>query len=63
MFLNIFTKVITMTSFLSLQISISSLLILGQVLAQMCSPLLLEFTVEVCYPISEVLSGGASFLG
>ena len=61
-FLNIF-KVIPVSSFTSLQVWVATLLVLGQNVVQMASPLLLEFTVEVAYPVSEVVSGGAVFLG
>ena len=40
-------QVIQLPSFVSLQIAIASLYILGSVAAQTTSPLLLEFTVEV----------------
>ena len=30
---------------------------------QACSPLMLEFAVELCYPASEILTGGWIFLG
>ena len=40
-------QVIQLPSFVSLQIAIASLYILGSVSAQTTSPLLLEFTVEV----------------
>ena len=30
---------------------------------QAANPLLLEVTVELCYPASEILSGGWIFLG
>ena len=46
-----------------LQVWVASLLIVGQCFTVMAAPLLLEFTVEICYPVSEVISGGASFLG
>ena len=79
-------QVIQLPSFVSLQIAIASLYILGSVAAQTTSPLLLEFTVEVsrregccpfkliyrsshphfsgqvCYPVSEVVSGGWIFI-
>merc|ERR1719342_169067 len=56
-------QVITLSSFVSLQICISMLFIMGQCLCTICSPLILEFTVEVCYPVSEVVSGGWIFIG
>ena len=56
-------KVIPVSSFTWLQALVAVLLILGQNVVQMASPLLLEFTVEVAYPVSEVVSGGAVFLG
>ena len=56
-------KVIPVSSFTSLQVWVATLLILGQNVVQMAAPLLLEFTVEVAYPVSEVVSGGAVFLG
>ena len=61
-YLNVF-KVIPVSSFTSLQVWVATLLVLGQNVVQMASPLLLEFTVEVAYPVSEVVSGGAVFLG
>ena len=54
---------IPVSSFTSLQVWVATLLVLGQNVVQMASPLLLEFTVEVAYPVSEVVSGGAVFLG
>ena len=54
---------IPVSSFTSLQVWVATLLILGQNVVQMAAPLLLEFTVEVAYPVSEVVSGGAVFLG
>merc|ERR1719412_3455617 len=51
------------SSFVMLQVWVASLLIVGQCFTVMAAPLLLEFTVEICYPVSEVISGGASFLG
>lgn len=54
---------IPVTSFTWLQALVATLLILGQNVVQMAAPLLLEFTVEVAYPVSEVVSGGAVFLG
>merc|ERR1711874_554280 len=56
-------QVIQLPSFVSLQIAIASLYILGSISAQTTSPLLLEFTVEVCYPVNEVVSGGWIFIG
>ena len=54
---------IPVSSFTWLQALVAVLLILGQNVVQMASPLLLEFTVEVAYPVTEVVSGGAVFLG
>ena len=56
-------QVIKLPSFMSLQVAIYILLVVGNCLSQANSPLLLEFTVEVCYPVSEVISGGWIFLG
>ena len=56
-------QVIQLPSFMSLQVAIYILLVVGNCLAQANSPLLLEFAVEVCYPVSEVISGGWIFLG
>ena len=56
-------QVIKLPSFISLQVAIYILLVVGNCLSQANSPLLLEFTVEVCYPVSEVISGGWIFLG
>ena len=56
-------QVIQLPSFLSLQVAIFILLVVGNCLAQAISPLLLELAVEVCYPVSEVITGGWIFLG
>ena len=49
-------QVIQLPSFVSLQIAIASLYILGSVSAQTTSPLLLEFTVEVRKPRKPTMS-------
>jgi len=55
--------VIKMPHFIDLQVSVFVLFTLGSCLVTACNPLILELAVEICYPASEILSGGWIFFG
>jgi len=56
-------EVIKMPHFIDLQVSVFALFTLGSCLVTACNPLILELAVEICYPASEILSGGWIFFG
>ncbi|XP_023345230.1 disrupted in renal carcinoma protein 2 homolog [Eurytemora carolleeae] len=59
----LFLKVFELPSFLSLEVSIFALLVLGNGFCQSSCPLFTELCAEICFPASELLVGGAIFLG
>ena len=50
-------------SLAALEGAVFALLVTGNCLVTTASPLLLEWTVETAYPVSEVITGGWIFLG
>ena len=56
-------QVVVLPSTAGLETAVFTLLVTGNCLVTTASPLLLEWTVETAFPVSEVITGGWIFLG